>query len=113
MSTLDTNEISSAIQTWRFDKHSRNTLLGDEKLVSLYVNEYMLYGELDSRVWPEGEPLILKDAEAASVYCCHIKGNWKEAEAIISTDAKAACRYAELVLKQRWPEVEEMIARDP
>ena len=60
------------------------------------------------------EPAIMKDADAAYDYACHvIKGRWPEAEPHIMKDPCWACSYARDVIKDRWPEAEPIIMENP
>ena len=64
--------------------------------------------------WPEGEPIISKDAEWACLYAwAIIKGRWPEAEPTISKNPRWACKYADNVIKGRWPEAEPTISQGP
>ncbi len=79
--------------------------------------------------WPEGEPVIAKDAGAAYAYARDVlHGRFAEGEPAIARDKKRAYEYARVVVKddrpERWgeeyrakpetpmPEGEEAIARD-
>ena len=42
-----------------------------------------------------------------------IKGRWPEAEEMIAKESRAAFSYARTVLKQRWPEAEPVIMKEP
>ena len=64
--------------------------------------------------WPEAEPHIMKDPQKAHWYACHvIGGRWPEAEPTIMEDPRSAYRYADDVIKGRWPEAEPHIMQDP
>lgn len=42
-----------------------------------------------------------------------IRGRWPEAEEVIAKEPWSAYRYADLVIKGRWPEAEATIAKSP
>ena len=62
-------------------------------------------------VWPEAEPIIIKNARVAYYYADDIKGEWPEAEPTILQNPKIAALYAVRFLNGKWPKA-ETIARD-
>ena len=54
----------------------------------------------------------MRDPKAASTYAVAAMGRWPEAEPVIMRDPNAALKYAELVLERRWPEAEPVIKTD-
>jgi len=62
--------------------------------------------------WPEAEPCIMKDSDAAGAYALDvIKGRWREAEPYIMKNPEVALAYAKDVIKGRWPEAEPIIMK--
>ena len=72
--------------------------------------------------FPEAEPYILKATDPPRGWTMGLayhyaravlKGRWPEAEEAIAKDPRAAYEYANHVIKGRWPEAESVIATDP
>ncbi len=64
--------------------------------------------------WPEAEPIILSDPEAATDYAHSIIcGRWVEAEPIIMKNLNCILRYARNVLHGRWLDAEPIIMKSP
>ena len=62
------------------------------------------------------EPYILKATDPGTAYSyakAVLKGRWPEAEEAIAKNPIWAYHYAKDVLKRRWPEAESVIATDP
>jgi len=64
-------------------------------------------------VWPEAEPIIIKNARVAYYYADDIKGEWPEAEPTILQNPKIAALYAVRFLNGKWPEAETIARDDP
>lgn len=64
---------------------------------------------------PDYEPAILKDPRIAFKYANKvIKGRWPELEKILlkKADAHLLCEYADDIIHDRWPEAEPIIKKD-
>ena len=62
----------------------------------------------------ESSMLAQGDAMPLARYAAYmIKGRWPEAEEMIAKEPRAAFSYARTVLKQRWPEAEPVIMKEP
>jgi hypothetical protein len=86
-----------------------------EELLLSTTSEYNVYllmqymSEFKKEKWPEAEPIILKDANSATIYASILGKRWLEAEPIIKRNFIAAFYYAIYVMKKRWVEVEPLI----
>jgi hypothetical protein len=67
------------------------------------------------RRWPEAEPYIMKDPEAAVPYANILitQRKWPEAEPYIIKNPEWASLYAIYVLNHRWKEAEPIMKQNP
>jgi len=104
MAKIDLENVLSA--------RKRVTHIELEILTGKHLREAVQYADWVIRGrWPEAEPMILADPEAAARYADKVvRQAWQEAEPVIIQSAKAATLYASRVLRSRWLEAEPIIA---
>jgi lambda repressor-like predicted transcriptional regulator len=87
-----------------------------DKLLKNISNAIDYAEKLNIKKWPNLEKLLISklNPELIYPYARHvIKGRWLEGEEIIAKSPTYAYEYAKHVIKGRWPEGEEIIAKSP